>query len=160
MNKHYDNYLVKKYAPLYRNRHGDMRSTAMCLGFEVGDGWFNLINTVSHFLCSDWLTAKARYEHFKTKEGLTVRGNIVTPEIVEQYRLKMIEEVEKVPVAYQVKEKFGGLRFYVDGATPEQYAYINFAESMSTKTCEVCGDKGKIVGKYWYAARCKKHENV
>lgn len=42
-------------------------------------------------------------------------------------------------VAMQVKEKFGGLRFYVEGATPEQYAVISFAESLSYHVCENCG---------------------
>jgi len=42
-------------------------------------------------------------------------------------------------VASQVKEKFGGLCFYVKSATPEQYAQIHFAESMSRHICESCG---------------------
>ena len=43
---------------------------------------------------------------------------------------------------YQVKEKFGGLRFYIN-ATPEQYKVIMKAEAESFKTCENCGKKGK-----------------
>lgn len=44
-----------------------------------------------------------------------------------------------VPVAVQVKEKFGGLRFYVNGGTETQDALIRFAESMSFRVCENCG---------------------
>ena len=40
---------------------------------------------------------------------------------------------------HQVKEKFGGLRFYVSGATKEEYAIITKAEHMSEETCEDCG---------------------
>ena len=42
-------------------------------------------------------------------------------------------------VASQVKEKFGGLRFYVNSATDEQYGAINFAETLSYTICEMCG---------------------
>jgi len=42
-------------------------------------------------------------------------------------------------VAAQVKEKFGTLRFYVEGATREQYGVIGFAENLSRYICEDCG---------------------
>lgn len=43
----------------------------------------------------------------------------------------------------QVKEKFGGLRFYVGGCKTEYFemltAFIDAMESLSYKTCEQCG---------------------
>ena len=42
----------------------------------------------------------------------------------------------------QVKEKFGGLRFYINGASEEIYKRIQTAEDLSYKTCETCGEKG------------------
>ena len=43
----------------------------------------------------------------------------------------------------QVKEKFGGLRFYVGGVPNEQfdmvYAFIDAVEAQSYKVCEECG---------------------
>jgi len=39
----------------------------------------------------------------------------------------------------QCKEKFGGLRFYVQGATEHQYGMIDLAESLSYHICEDCG---------------------
>ena len=44
----------------------------------------------------------------------------------------------------QVKEKFGTLRFYIDGGTSEQHAVINFAESLSSIICEECGSFGNL----------------
>lgn len=41
--------------------------------------------------------------------------------------------------ATQVKEKFGGLRFYVDSATDQDYAAIYMAEWLSSCICEECG---------------------
>jgi len=42
-------------------------------------------------------------------------------------------------VAAQVKEKFGGLRFYINSGSDEQFAAISLAEAMSYSICEECG---------------------
>lgn len=51
-------------------------------------------------------------------------------------------------IASQVKEKFGELRFYIDGATEENheqiYEWINEAEEKSLNTCEVCGNEDTV----------------
>lgn len=44
----------------------------------------------------------------------------------------------------QVKEKFGGLRFYINGATDEVHARINKAENDSYNICEETGRPGKL----------------
>lgn len=44
----------------------------------------------------------------------------------------------------QVKEKFGGLRFYVDSATEEFNNLIDDCEKRSYTICEQCGKEGKI----------------
>ena len=59
--------------------------------------------------------------------------------------------------AVQVKEKFGGLRFYVKGATESQWGAIAFAESLSTSICEECGSQGKQRGKGWIRTLCDEH---
>ena len=58
-------------------------------------------------------------------------------------------------VAAQVKEKFGGLRFYVNGATNEQYNLIHFVESLSYKVCENCGSTKEVKQtKGWIQSLC------
>lgn len=44
MNKELDEKLCAKYPKIFVDRHGDMRTTAMCWGFDCNDGWYNLIN--------------------------------------------------------------------------------------------------------------------
>jgi hypothetical protein len=44
----------------------------------------------------------------------------------------------------QIKEKFGGLRAYANGADEYIRGAIEMAESMSYITCEVTGEKGKL----------------
>ncbi len=42
----------------------------------------------------------------------------------------------------QVKEKFGGLRFYLSGAPSWYHLTVRGAESSSYQTCETCGKYG------------------
>ena len=44
----------------------------------------------------------------------------------------------------QVKEKLGGLRFYVEGSNDEIEAAIHSASELSILTCEVCGNPGNL----------------
>ena len=47
--------------------------------------------------------------------------------------------------ATQVKEKFGTLRFYTNSYPPVLDPWIQEAEETSAKTCEGCGQEGKLV---------------
>jgi len=63
-------------------------------------------------------------------------------------------------VAAQVKEKFGGLRFYindgVNGGTERQHGAINFAENLSYYICETCGTTENVTtaGPGWIKSLC------
>lgn len=63
---------------------------------------------------------------------------------------------EKVQVL-QVKEKFGGLRFYVGAASEEVHAAIEKAENDSFTICEYCGDPGLRRGGGWLKTLCYNH---
>ncbi len=55
----------------------------------------------------------------------------------------------------QVKEKFGGLRFYINSASMEVFDRITKAENESYTICEVTGLPGKLrtdIG--WYVTLC------
>lgn len=74
----------------------------------------------------------------------------------------LCEELEKVdPTAYalQVKEKFGGLRFYIQGEVEGVYEVENRYENMSFEVCEVCGEKGKLRGVGWWKTLCEEHND-
>ena len=57
----------------------------------------------------------------------------------------------------QVKEKFGGLRFYINGAPEEVWALIREAEEKSYEICEECGEPGELRQVGWYSTLCDKH---
>jgi hypothetical protein len=57
----------------------------------------------------------------------------------------------------QVKEKFGGLRFYADNTDKVIDGMIWLAEHMSENTCETCGNRGEMRGGSWLVTLCDKH---
>ena len=60
-------------------------------------------------------------------------------------------------VASDVKEKYGALSFYTNGINDEQDGMIQFAEAMSERICEVCGNRGQRRGGGWITTRCDTH---
>ena len=46
MSPELDRKLCERHPQIFANRHGDPDSTAMCRGFECGDGWYALIDTL------------------------------------------------------------------------------------------------------------------
>ena len=62
----------------------------------------------------------------------------------------------------QVKEKFGGLRFYINEGTDAIHERIGQAELESMKTCEITGKPGKLrtdIG--WYRTLCdEEYERI
>ena len=58
----------------------------------------------------------------------------------------------------QVKEKFGSLRFYYEGGNDTIWGAVSFAEQMSNRTCERCGDVGNIRNDGWVVTLCDKHQ--
>lgn len=127
MSPELDEQLVSKYPKIFQDRYADMKTTAMCWGFEHGDGWFNIIDQ----LCG------AMQNHI-------------------DWQAKMGREVPQV-VAEQVKEKFGTLRFYYRGGDDYVHGLASMAESMSAVTCETCGAPGKLRGGGWYYTACDAH---
>jgi len=139
-----------------------MTETAMCWGICTGDGWYNILDVLCGMLYGDYRQAKDRYEYLsKTGVGGILYGTrTVTQEEIDQAKEKMDDEKEKVPVAVQVKEKFGGLRFYVERATDKHYNFISVAESMSYRTCEECGAPGHRYTDGWHTTLCDIHAEM
>lgn len=61
-------------------------------------------------------------------------------------------------VAEQIKEKFGGLRFYYRGGDAHVSGIVSTIEALSYKVCEVCGSMAgvKQSNSGWITTRCKK----
>ena len=81
----------------------------MSSGFECGDGWFELIRDLS-----------AALEQIAHEEA-------------------RLPDSEQWPEAFQVKEKFGRLRFYIRHGSPAMYRAIDEAQELSEQICMMCG---------------------
>ena len=62
------------------------------------------------------------------------------------------------PSITQIKEKFGGLRFYYTGGDDYIDGMVSLTENLSYKTCESCGTTKNVTteGKAWILTLCKK----
>ncbi len=127
MNLELDKKICSDFPKMFVNRNADKTQTAMCWGFDCGDGWYDLIYT----LC----------------------------ETIQRYIDQNSGPDREIPqvVVDQVKEKFGTLRFYTTGGDRLTRGMIWFAESMSSKLCETCGEPGKLQTGGWYYTACEKH---
>lgn len=59
---------------------------------------------------------------------------------------------------HQIKEKFGGLRFYFQGGDEYCRGLEVMAEEWAANTCEVCGERGSVRGGGWMKSLCDEHE--
>ena len=141
MREELENQIRQKYPKMFvketvTRRDGTTFERNACWGMDVGDGWYNLIDT----LCG-------------------VIQNEVDNDIIQHgYKVKRGEATEDdAPVQtfpVQIKEKFGGLRFYVNGGSREVHGAIHMAESMSYHICETCGNPGKPNNDGWIKTLC------
>ena len=122
-----DRLLVEKYPKIFANRYKPMTETAMCWGFDCGNGWFNILDVACSIIQShiDW----------QNRDG------------------KKVAQV----TADQVKEKFGTLRFYTSGGDDYTRGVEAMAEAMSSRVCEQCGAPGKTNAEGWLTTLCEEH---
>ena len=149
MSPELDRLLCEKYPKIFRDRYSDARTTSMRFGFECQDGWFSLIDTLCGLLVEDYERTKYLYEYAKKSFEESAASEFsdewiasrYTAERVEQCRQEMELAESLVPVATQVKEKFGGLDFHINysNGMEKAFNYIHFAHRMSLRTCETCG---------------------
>jgi hypothetical protein len=97
-------------------------------GFACGEGWWPILTN----LC-------ANIQHHL------------------DWKNKKSEVVPQVVVA-QIKEKFGGLRFYYDGGDDHISGMVRMAEAWAGNTCEDCGAPGKSRDGGWIKTLCDHHE--
>ena len=179
MSPELDNGLVIKYPKIFKNRYGDMMTTAMCWGFECGDGWYDVLNHACSLIQShiDWnRTQRARVLQFNRclnraingdKAGLVwyyTYGNEPNEQTyksvenaIEQKRFQTVPNKVVQVIADQIKEKFGTLRFYYSGGDDFIRGIVSMAESMSSVTCEECGNLGECSSGGWIRTLCKTH---
>jgi hypothetical protein len=134
MSPELDKKLCEKYPKIFRDRHAPVTETCMSWGFECGDGWYQILDS----LCGQ-IQSYVDWKNRSVESGY-----------------KNFEPVEQV-VAVQVKEKFGGLRFYYEGGDEHISGMVRMAESWASCTCEQCGKPGVMRRGGWIRTLCDEH---
>lgn len=121
-----------KFPKMFSNPYG---------GFCVGKGWWPIVET----LCVNI-------------QEYTNSTNQRRAQLLEknEYNLKIPRKVKQVVVA-QIKEKFGGLRFYYDGGDEYISGLVRMAESWAGQSCETCGAPGSPTSGGWIKTLCSAH---
>jgi hypothetical protein len=161
MNTKLQEKLFNKYPKIFGDRTKPMTETCMCWGLEVGDGWYDLIDTLCEALTYTYTTSVQVDEEDGKRLGIKPYKS----EVKDSYYFSV--EPPQV-IATQVKEKYGTLRFYYreeyskeimslveTGKYPDlqkiidRYSnyidgIVHFAEIASGRTCEETGTDGEI----------------
>lgn len=157
MNKELDNKLCEKYPLIFRDRHADPSKTCMYWGFSCDDGWYNIIDNLCGVIQGHIDNRLEQIEWAKKWNDKVNDEDHEWTAFADREEREIPEPVPQV-VAIQVKEKFGGLRFYYSGGDDTIRGAVRMAEAMSYDTCEVCGSPGKLTNnKGWYHTACKEH---
>lgn len=134
--------LYKKYPKIFRQKDLPSSETCMCWGICVDSGWYNIIDTlcanIQYYI--DLKNCDGKYEPMRKHREPDENGSWI-----------IVEQVE----ATQVKEKFGGLRFYYNGGDEYINGLVAFAETIANKTCETCGSPGRQTKCGWIRTMCK-----
>jgi hypothetical protein len=100
MKKEFDEALVRDFPNLYRQRNGDLHTTAMCWGFECGNGWEPIIRNLSRELEAEIL-----------KEPESDRESLCASQVKEKfgtlrfYMHSETEEMSKIIRYYEEKSE-------------------------------------------------------
>jgi hypothetical protein len=174
MKQELDKLLCEKYPKMMVNRNKDMQETAMCWGFDCGNGWFNILDqlmgNIQHHI--DWKEKQRKWAldyNYMAAQCKAGNFNLFEEEnkdlVNEEYKTKKLADIvagdfREVPSTIpqvtldQVKEKFGTLRFYYTGGDEYIHGMVTMAESMSGVTCEDCGAPAETHGPGWIRTIC------
>ena len=168
MKKELQKKLYKNYPKIFRQKDLDKTQTAMCWGISCGDGWYNILDTLCFHLQNlvdqphkDTEMYKSWIQKEQEKdENINEEWIERCKQLIKESQEKIISQIEAV----QVKEKYGTLRFYLNEYPANKTvdakvrAYINFAESISACTCEMCGVPAKQKTGGWIKTICEPCE--
>ena len=100
-------------------------------GFAVGQGWYPILEA----LCANI------QNHIDWQNKNHEKHPVVEQVVVEQ-----------------IKEKFGGLRFYYQGGDDNIHGMVRMAEAWAANCCEECCAPGKRRNGGWIRTLCDMHE--
>lgn len=153
-----DRYLVLKYPKLFVNRYKSPMESCLSFGFECDSGWFwlidNLCDSIQSYIDNNskqwriknkfariifnFIGKQRTYSKIGFVRRLLQKNSKFIYKLEDRFEREEYETIAQVTVD-QVKEKFGGLRFYYSGGDSTIHGMVWLAEHMSYNICEICG---------------------
>jgi len=130
VNPKLDKKLVETYPMLYAQRNKPVNETAMCWGFECGDGWYGIINELSEQL--EWL-------------------NKTDAVLIEAVQVK--EKFGTLRFYTQIRDCDSGFPWHMVDALCDD------AGVRSGTICEECGQYGRLREGGWIRTLCDQCES-
>ena len=123
--------MEEKYPKMLAGKYG---------GFAIGKGW--------------WVIVDALMGQIQWHIDNSIKNNKWD---LENDKTNVRPIIQQVTVE-QIKEKFGGLRFYYQGGDEYIHGLVSMAESWAGIACEECGGIGEGRSGGWIRTLCDKHE--
>lgn len=149
--------LLHKYPEIF----GDTQD----VGLDVDDGWGPLVDELCFCMVGPYRQECSRAERLQKKKGEPIyhgSEKIVDAAMIAESLTKAQDYRAEIPVAQQVKEKFGELRFYASGPNERHAAMIDLACRLSSRICEQCGSMNQVqtyrLG--WNKTLCPAHADI
>lgn len=168
--------LIEKYPIFFEYlKRNDEPIIPIQFGIECGNGWYWLLDNLMGDIQS---YTKSNCERIRIKNKLIRNFNMFLSKVSNKLPHKFSKHIWKInryinnnfkketynkfePIKItQIKEKFGGLRFYYDGGDDMIGGMVWLAESMSLNICEQCGSTENVKqrGHNWIYTACNKCE--
>lgn len=126
----FSNYMLNTFPKMYGEH----------FGFEIGKGWWPMLASLSRHI----------------QGHINWRAETIERLMKNPSDRPMPEKVPQV-VVLQIKEKFGGLRFYYNGGDDKIAGMVQMTEAWCGHTCESCGEPGEMRQGGWLRTLCDKH---
>lgn len=148
--------LPKKYPKLFKSD---------TFYFECGNGWFTLLDCLLNLINH---TLKRNGEVVEIRQKMEDKGESIPSWIREYFEKNPYDPLTNFNIC-QIKEKFGGLRFYwgcdVDSEEIQRlHGAVELAESLSFSICEECGNTASETkapkGSGWVRTLCEPHHRA
>jgi hypothetical protein len=100
------------------------------------------------------------YGGFAISEGWWPIVEVLCAQIQHHTDWKLKQGKDCQVTVNQIKEKFGGLRFYYSGGDDEISGMVRMAECWAAHSCETCGNVGVSRSGGWIRTLCEEHAKV
>jgi hypothetical protein len=162
MNPELQKKFYEKYPVLFQDTSKSMQESCMHWGIEFGDGWATIFDQLCEYLTK----LSSRSVYLKAKPGSSD---------------KLIKCPYPEVKFEQVKEKFGTMCVYwsviprpeheslksqlenpqdldrqLERFSDQVSSVVSYADFLSSKTCEITGDPGRLITGSWLKVRCDK----